>query len=180
MPFLRRQNFRRRSGPRPVISSIKNSVSDLTGIAVATKTVIEIAKAVAAGVYDNLNVTEVVFPSKISRIWCEFWVEGTADITLGTTYSFDGYIWKNPGNNLTEPVPGTQGSSNEKKFIFKTWKGLITNVRTNGGPFYNWKGWIKVPKVYQRMGTDDRFEFVVISTGGAALVCSQFIYKSYT
>ncbi len=166
-----------RGGMRPRVTAIKNSISGLDASAAATKDTIEIAKAVAQGVYNNLNQTEVTHGSHITKIWCELWVEGTADVTLGTTYSFDGYIWKNAGNNLTSPTPGTQGTSNEKRFIFKTWKGLITNVRTNGGPFYTWKGWIHIPKPMQRMATDDRIEMIWIPTGGAALVCNQWIYK---
>ncbi len=135
------------------------------------------AKSVDAAA--NLTATEVTRGSKIFKIWVEFWVEGTADVTIGTTNSIDLYIIKNPGANLTVPTPGTQGTSNEKKFVFKTWKGLIGPSRTNGQPMYNFRGWIKIPKPYQRMGADDNFSLVWISTGVAALVCHQFIYKWY-
>ncbi len=176
MPFRQRGSYGRRpSRLGQVIDSNKNSISRLDGIAAATKTEIDIALTVDAAA--NASAAQVTRGCKIFKFWMEMWVEGTADITLGTTYSFDGYIMKNPGDNLTSPTPGTQGTSNEKKFIFKTWKGLITNVRTNGDPFYMWKGWVKVPKIYQRMGADDTLTLVVISTGGAMLLCTQFIYK---
>lgn len=174
MPYLRRRSRRM---PRAVVTYVKNSVSLLSPAAAAAKTTIEIAKAVSQGVYSNLNVTEVTHGSYIRKIWCEFWVEGTADVTIGTTNSFDAYIWKNTGNNLTAPTPGTQGSSNEKRFIFKTWKGLLGPSRTNGQPFYFFRGWIPVPRSMQRMATDDRIQMVFISTGVASLVCNQWIYK---
>ncbi len=176
MPF-RQRGFSGRRRPRlgTIIDSNKNSISRLDGIVAATKTDLDIVTSVDAAA--NASAAQVTRGSKVFRIWMEFWVEATENITLGVTNSFDGYLIKNPGDNLTTPTPGTQGTSNEKKFIFKTWKGLITPVRTNGGPFYTWKGWIPVPRVYQRMGADDTIQFVVISTGTNMLVCTQVIYK---
>ncbi len=174
---FRQRAFSRRRPTRlgRIIDSNKNSISRLDGIVAATKTELDIAIAVDAAA--NASAAQVTRGCKIFKIWVEFWVEATENITLGVTNSFDGYFIKNPGDNLTTPTPGTQGTSNEKKFIFKTWKGLLTPVRTNGGPYYNWKGWVKIPRVYQRMGADDTITFVVISTGTNMLVCSQFIYK---
>ncbi len=66
----------------------------------------------------------------------------------------DFYILKNPGNNLTPPAPGSTGGSNEKKFIFREWRFMIMRNQDGNMPFH-WEGWIKIPKRYQRMGTDD-------------------------
>ncbi len=114
----------------------------------------------------------------IKAIWLELWIAARATVAVGITQGIDAYIWKNPGDNLTAPVPGTEGTSNEKKFIFKTWKGLIGETST-GHPPYSWKGWIKVPKIYQRMGSNDNIEFVFQSTGVDVLTCQNWIYKWY-
>ncbi len=175
MSFRRRGSFgRRRFGPRPKVSSEKNVVTSFSAGAASAKVGITIAQAVNAA--DNTVTKEVTRDCHIYKIWAELWISATAEVTVGTTNGIDAYIFKNPGTNLTSPVPGTVGSSNEKKFVFKTWKGLI-GARTQGFPAYTWRGWIKVPKVYQRMGTDDLIQFVFQSTGVATIVCNNFIYK---
>ncbi len=174
------RNFRgRRHGNRglgQVIKSNKNIVSSFTAGAAGATVTIDIAKSVDSAAL--ANVTEVNRGSKIFRIWVEFWVYASETDVVGITNGIDMYIWKNPGNNLTPPTPGTEGSSNEKKFLFKVWKGLI-GARTEGSEMYKFRGWIKVPKVYQRMGADDQIEMVFGATGTPALVCSKFVYKYY-
>ncbi len=172
--YGRRSN--RSRGLGQVIKSNKNIVSNFTAGAAGATVTIDIAKSVDSAAL--ANVTEVNRGSKIFRIWLEFWVWASETDVVGITNGIDMYIWKNPGNNLTPPTPGTEGSSNEKKFIFKKWKGLI-GARTEGSPAYTWKGWIKVPRVYQRQGADDQIELVFGATGTPALVCSTTIYKYY-
>ncbi len=166
----------RRSG-FSIINSIKNSVSNLTAGPDGTNTNVNVAIAISNPV--STNATDVLNGSKIFRVWVELWIYATQEIAVGVTNSFDAYFIKNPGNNLTLPTPGTQGTSNEKKFIFKTWKGMI-GARTQGCLPYSWRGWIKIPKIYQRMGTDDRLNFFFVSNGTTSIVCTQFIYKWFT
>ncbi len=174
MPFRQRGFSGRRGFPRPKVSSEKNVITSFTAGAAGAKVGITIAQAVNAA--DNTVTKEVTRDCHIYKIWLELWVSASEAITEGVTTGIDAYLFKNPGSNLVSPVPGTVGSSNEKKFVFKTWKGLIAS-RKEGFPAYTWRGWIKVPKVYQRMGTDDLIQFVFQSTGANALVCSNFIYK---
>ncbi len=116
--------------------------------------------ATADDTHSTATANSVVNGCKIYRIWLELWAYGQ---TAGATNDIiDIYLMKNPGNNLTPPNPGTVGTSNEKKFVFKTWKGLM-GVKSLGGTPYAWKGWIKIPKVYQRMGTDDRLVLIARS-----------------
>lgn len=97
----------------------------------------------------------------------------------GVLNYFDAYLMKNPGDNLTEPLPISQGSSNEKKFIFKTWRAMIMRNQEGNVPFH-WEGWIKIPKRYQRMGTDDTLQWVVTCTAGlTGHQSSSFLYKWY-
>ncbi len=114
----------------------------------------------------------------IKAIWLEIWIYDSALVSVGTTSGIDFYIWKNPGANLTPPIPGTEGTSNEKKFIFKSWKGL-TGARTEGSPPYAWRGWIRVPKRYQRMGSDDNIDLRFNATGASKILCVNLIYKWY-
>lgn len=92
----------------------------------------------------------------------------------------DFYLMKNPGANLTEPAPAAIGSSNEKKFVFKTWRAMIMRNQDGNVP-YHWEGWIRIPKRYQRFGTDDKLTFTIVCTVGLTGHMSLMsIYKWYT
>ncbi len=83
---------------------------------------------------------------------------------------------KNPGANLIPPGVFVMGSSNEKKFIIKQWSAM-TMRNQDGNPPYHWEGWIKIPKRYQRMGTDDRWDIVWATDTLTAHGTLQCIYK---
>ncbi len=178
MVFRRNFNrgFRRRSNLGNIVDSNKNIVSAFTAATAGTKTAILIAEAQDS---PTLAVTQDVERGcSIKAIWIEFWVSATAEAAVGITHGIDMYLFKNPGSNLTSPIPGTEGSSNEKRFIFKVWKGLI-GARTQGFQPYSWKGWIKIPKGKQRMAVNDIWQLVFQSTGVNVLVCHKFVYKWY-
>ncbi len=170
----RRQQRRQRSSLGNIVNSIKNSVDFIDGISAATvvKKTIAIAKDNPATTIQN----EVKRGSLIKAIWLEFWYYGTSP--SNTNDIMDAYVIKNPGNNLTDPDPGTVGTSNEKKFVFREWRGIVGNKSLGGFP-YRWSGWLRIPKRYQRMGTDDILKFVLISPTTGNL-CTKFIYKWYT
>ncbi len=175
MVFQRRR-FNRRSNLGAIINSNKNVVSSFTALASGTKTSVSIADAQDSA---TLAVTQDVERGcAIKAIWVEFWIHATATAADAVTNGIDLYLFKNPGQNLTSPIPGTIGSSNEKKFVFRIWKGLI-GPRSQGFPAYSWRGWIKIPKRYQRMGANDRWQMILQTTGVAAIFCSTFIYKWY-
>ncbi len=91
----------------------------------------------------------------------------------------DLYLMKNPGDNLTPPSPISVGSSNEKKFVFKQWRFMVMRNQDGNTPFH-WEGWIRIPKRYQRMGTDDTFHFAdVVTSGVTGHLSGLFIYKWY-
>ncbi len=165
--------FRRRSGLN-IVDSIKNEVNAIAGISAATNQVTTLVNSVDSPA--TTNASQVKRGSKIFRIWFEFWYYG---LSAGETNDImDAYFMKNPGNNLTPPNPGTVGTSNEKKFIIKEWRGLA-GLKSLGGQPYQWRGWIKIPKVYQRNGTDDRWLFVLRSPTTGNL-CTKFVYKWFT
>ncbi len=91
------------------------------------------------------------------------------------------FIMKNPGFNLTPPNAGTEGSSNEKKYIIKTFQCMAMRNQDGNNPCH-WEGWLKIPRPYQRFGADDVLQIVTRATisGGTGHFTSQFIYKWYT
>jgi len=172
--YSMRRSFNR--GPRPVINSIKNQPNSFSAGIAGTNTFVLIAKAVNTPL--STTATDVSQGCVIKAVWCEFWVYATENLSTTVTSGLDFYLWKNPGANLTAPSPGSVGTSNEKKFVFKSFKGLVGS-RTEGSLPYYWRGWVKIPKIYQRMGTDDLLQLVFLGTGANVLMCSNFIYKWY-
>ncbi len=176
MPGYRRGSYGRR--PRQsfaVVNSIKNIVFAAFGID-ENRTGSVIARAVdtplSASVPDQVSQGCV-----IKAIWVSFDVCGLAG--TGVLNNCFIYMLKDPGANLTPPTPGTEGTSNEKKFIIKSWHAMIMRNQDGNVP-YHWEGWIRIPKRYQRMGTDDiwslQFATTATLTGHAS---AQYIYKWY-
>ncbi len=171
MPYRKRS---RRNYPRSIITSIKNVHNAQFGI-VPTLTTNIFAKAVTAPSPTVAN--DVSHGCIIKAIWAVIDLCGLGG--TGVLNVIDAYLMKNPGNNLTPPLPISQGTSNEKKFIIKTWRFQAMRNQ-DGNPPYHWEGWIKIPKRYQRMGTDDTWSFNVACTAALTGHCSiQALYKWY-
>ncbi len=177
MPYRRRASYGRNRGRSNlvVVNSIKNIVFDSAGID-ATRTGSVIARAVD-------TPASATVPEQVSQgcIIKAFWI--SLDVCgLGGTGVLNNafiYLLKNPGDSLTPPLPGTEGTSNEKKFIVKEWHAMIMRNQDGNVP-YHWEGWIKLPRRYHRMGTDDTWSLQLATT--AALTghfSAQYIYKWY-
>ncbi len=165
--------MRRRNFQRPVINSLKRSTTqvDTTGTSVGT---IEIAKAI-----DNPATsanTHVSNGSIIKAIWLSLDFCGLA--ATGVEQSTSVYLFKNTGANLTAPSPFNVGTSNEKKWVIKEWTQM-TMRNQDGNPPYHWEGWIKIPKRYQRMATDDIWQLVHQVNNAAGHISVGMIYKYY-
>ncbi len=171
MPYKRR-GFSR--GIRPIINSIKNQQLKAVGTTGTAQTLI-IAKAVNAPVSTvDDNVSQGCI---IKAIWVN--VNGCGLGGTGVQNNMNFYIMKNPGNNLTPPAPNAWGTSNEKKFIFRSWQFMIMRNQDGNVPFH-WEGWIRIPKRYQRMGTDDVISLTVVNTAAVTGHFSyEMIYKWY-
>ncbi len=167
-----RRSYRR--GPRPVINSIKNQVEFASG-SLGTVQLVNIAKAVTA---PSPTITdEVSHGSIIKAIYVS--VDGCGLGGTGVLNNMSFYLFKNPGNNLTVPLPISVGSSNEKKFVFRYWHFMIMRNQDGNVPFH-WEGWVPIPKRYQRMGTDDTIQIVFAnSVALTGHISGSFIYKWY-
>ncbi len=169
--------YRRGGSSRKLRLVTINSEKHIVDVAYAlTSTIIAkvIAKAVTAP--SNTVDTDCHRGGTIKAIWIslDFCGLGTSGALVNTAF----YLMKNPGDNLTEPGVFAVGTSNEKKFVIKMWSQM-TMRNQDGNPPYHWEGWIKIPKRYQRMGTDDTWQLVgaiSTSTGHGFANC---IYKEY-
>ncbi len=134
-----------------------------------------VAKAVTAP--SNTVETDCHRGGHIKAIWLSIDFCGLA--AAGVQQDTMVYLIKNPGDNLIEPGVFAYGQSNEKKFIFKTWSQM-TMRNQDGNPPYHWEGWVKVPKRYQRMGTDDTFRLISgQDVAGGGHFFFNAIYKEY-
>ncbi len=159
----------------PIVNSVKNVHNAAFGI-VATITTNTFAKAVVSPSSTVSN--DVGRGCIIKAIWVVLDCCGLAG--TGVLNTFDAYLMKNPGANLTPPLPISQGNSNEKKFIIKSWRSMIMRNQDGNLP-YHWEGWVRIPKNYQRMGTDDTWSFNIACTTAVTGHCSvQAIYKWFT
>ncbi len=175
----RRASYGRRGGSTlgRIIDSNTNHLSLLDASPDGTTSVRTIANTVDSA---TLAVqADVERGCIIKAVWIEFWAQATAVVTTGTTNQFEAYLFKNPGSNLTPPTPGTQGTSNEKKFIMHSWKGLV-GPRIEGYQAYEQRGrWFKIPKRYQRFGANDLLQLIFVFNGVAGLLCQHYVYKWY-
>ncbi len=174
-----RYSMARRGGRRPnrlgsVIDSMKNFVAvdgSLSGTLLTT---------VIAEAQDSAGLAvaaDVERGCKIFRIWYEIDVCGLAG--TGVQNNFDGYFFKNPGQNLTPPAANNYGVSNEKKFIFKSMHAMIMRNQ-DGNDVIRFRGWLKIPRVYQRMGSNDQINFQSVCTAAVTgHISMRFIYKWY-
>ena len=165
----------RNAAPRVVINSIKNTPNFSIGTTGTKDSSTLIAKAVNSP--SSTVANDVSQGCIIKAIYCIF--DGCGLGGTGVLNNMDFYIIKNPGDNLSTPDPRSVGTSNEKKFVFRQWHFMIMRNQDGNTPFH-WEGWIKIPRIYQRMGTDDTFRVAVQNT--AALTghfSSQFVYKWY-
>ncbi len=144
-------------------------------IATATTNVSTIiAKAVTAP--SNTVDTDCHRGGTIKAIWVSIDFCGLA--ATGVLQSTIAYLIKNPGANLTPPGVFAVGTSNEKKFVCKMWSQM-TMRNQDGNPPYHWEGWVKIPKRYQRMGTDDTWEIVMAVSANVGHGYINVIYKEY-
>ncbi len=137
---------------------MKNVVVAQGGLT-STKTATVLAKAVNTPL--STVSTDTSQGCKINNLWLSFDVCGLAG--TGVLNVIDIYLIKSPGDNLTLPSVLAVGTSNEKKFVFRQWRAMSMRNQ-EGNPPYHWEGWIKIPRNYQRMGTDDIIYLVMAST----------------
>ncbi len=169
--------YRRRGSSRKFQMLTVNSEKHIVDSVVATTStnnVQIIAKAVTAP--SNTIDTDCHRGGVIKAIWISLDFCGLGASGLNRPSSV--YLMKNPGNNLTPPGAFAVGTSNEKKFVIRMWSQM-TMRNQEGNPPYHWEGWVKIPKRYQRMGTDDVWNLVFAISSETGHGYYNVIYKEY-
>ncbi len=88
-------------------------------------------------------------------------------------------VYGNPGNNIpfsNIPNPNVVGTSDFKKMVFHQ-EMIMTEKNTTAFPRTLFRGVIKVPRKFQRIGTNDNIKLAFFSPGVNYDLCFQCIYK---
>ena len=168
MPRMFRRGSRR--GLHPVNSRKEIVDSILLAVAAGVTSTVNVATAI-----ENYVGTTGTIEAGSTINWVSLQITYQADGNLGG--ATDWYLAKNPGGNLTLPIPGVTGGDDNKKFIFHEAKGL-NGDRNGGGPNLR-QVVIRIPPRFKRMGVNDVLTLRLRSTV-AYDVCIKAIYKRYS
>ncbi len=161
--------FRRGNDLRP-INSVKNIV-DGTFLTVGAAVITAVRLSKAVNDYQGA-VDEVPIGSKIKSMYFFISVQQQS-----VNSNVDFYIWQNPAEQLTAPVPGATGGNSGRRYILHEEKGL-PGPSNNGSPPHVFRGVIRIPRGRQRQGENDLIELRL--RGAAAYdACVKCIYKFY-
>ncbi len=169
--------FRRSLALRPV-HRIKHVVDSQFAMVAGTKLQTELIKSVDAPVL--ANPTEVETGSKVNGIYLHLEAYATTGAALSNYYMI---VWKNPGDNLTQPVPNTVGTNDNKRFVIHQEMVMLqrepTADSTGGNPRTIFNGVIVIPKGYIRMGPGDTLNMITLAPGVTSDSCVQCHYKEF-
>ncbi len=156
------------------------------------KHVVDIQNAVAAGTQSNQtlaltvdapvlgNPTEVETGSKVNGIYLNIEAYATSSGALSNMYIA---VFKNPGGNLTNPVPNAVGISDDKRFVIHQEMKMLQKEPTadalGGNPRTLFNGVIVIPRGYRRMGPNDIISVSLLAPGVSADFCIQCHYKEF-
>ncbi len=173
MPYRRRASYGRRR-TTGIVNSITNRFNAAFGVTGTTASVV-ISKAVNTPL--STVQTDVSQGCIIKAIYVS--IDGCGLGGTGVLNNLDFYLFKSVGDNLTPPAPISAGASNEKRFIIKFWHFMIMRNQDGNTPFH-WEGWVRIPKKYQRMATDDTWRLVhACSATLTGHMSFNMIYKWY-
>ncbi len=167
--------YRSRMALRPIqrIKHVVDSSATLTAAASFGSTII---LAVDAPVL--ANTTEVVTGSKIYGIYLKIVVASNQATEVGAIPNVYLAVFKNPGGNLSNPVPNAVGASDDKRFVIHQEMSMVTN-QVSAAPTVLFNGVIKIPKGYSRFGPNDKLQILLLSPAIDITLCIQVHYKEF-
>ncbi len=116
--------------------------------------------------------------SKINGFYIRF-EAASNEATVAGIPNFYFYMWKNPGGNLTRPVPNAVGPNDNKRFVIHQEMTMIENKGQGSNARTVFNGVIAVPKGMRRMGPADLWEIVFLCPAINTANCVQIHYKEF-
>jgi len=166
--LMKMARFSRRLHP---VNTIKHIVDRQGGLTVDTQAAEQLAVTVDDPATASSN--EVNVGSHINGIYLNVQCAATSTAALANIYMI---VVKNPGNNITFPKGNVVGGSDERKFVIHQ-EMIMTEKNTTAIPRTLFKGVLKIPGSYSRMGIKDRIQIYLLSPGVTYDYCVQCIYK---
>jgi len=174
--------LRRALAIRPV-NSVKHVVDVVTNALGTLIATVDLARVVDSPVFTAVDQIHV--GSAIKAIFLN--IQAITIVTVSTGKpSLYMYVLKNPANeiNTTNMNPDQVGSNQRRKFVIHQEMLMLSKNSADNFPRTLFKGVVRIPQRYQRMGIDDRLQVVLgwsqsVDGGATADICLQSIYKEF-
>ncbi len=156
------------------VNTVKHVVDRQRGIIAATpdKNDIVIGNANPA----TGNDSEVNIGAHVKSVFLNVQVAATSTAALANIYMM---IYGNPGANIADsnvPNANVVGASDFRKMVFHQ-EMIMTEKNTTAFPRTLFRGVIKIPRKFARIGVNDRISLQFFSPGVSYDLCFQCIYK---
>ncbi len=122
--------------------------------------------------------SEVETGCKVNGIYLRVEIASNEAFDSGAIPNVYMIVTKNPGGNITVPVPNLVGSNDNKRFVIHQEMVMIENA-IGGNPRTLFNGVIVIPKGYQRFGPNDQLTVSFLSPAINIAVCLQVHYKEF-
>ncbi len=165
--------FRRGMYLRPV-NTVKHVIDQQDGIAIAAKSPTDIIRGKEQPVLANR--AEVNVGAHVKSFFLNVQIAASSTAALANLYFI---IYGNPGNNIgagSIPAANAVGVSDFKKQVFHQ-EMLMTEKNTTAFARTMFRGVIKIPRKFQRIGFEDAITISFFAPGVTFDVCWQAIYK---
>ncbi len=165
---------RRRNYLRPV-NTLKHVIDNQGGLIGGTQAFVDIVTGKDNPVFAS-NPEACSIGSHVRSIFLNIQVAATGTASLANVYF---YIYGNPGGNIgTGQVPNGNvvGTSEFRKMVFHQ-EMMMTEKNTTAFPRTLFRGVIKIPRKFNRIGADDKITIALFSPGVNYDYCFQCIYK---
>ncbi len=170
--------FRRSRGMalRPInrIKHVVDQSATLAAAAVLTTTIAGATDTPTLGVESSVETG-----CKINGFYIRAEIASNEAIDLGAIPNVYFYVWKNPGGNLTRPVPNLVGGNDNKKWVIHQEMTMIENKGQGSNARTIFNGVVVVPKGMRRMAPNDVWQLVFLCPALDIAVCTQVHYKEF-
>ncbi len=165
--------FRSRNMALRPINRIKHVFDVQAGLVAGTTSVDIPIQATDTPTLGATNSVET--GSKVHAIYLKVEVNATTSAALPNCYLI---VFKNPGGNLTRPVPNVVGASDNKKYVIHQ-EMVMLQQQDGSNPRTLFNGVISIPRGYQRNGPNDLLSIHLLAPGVTINYCIQCHYKEF-
>ncbi len=168
--------YRRMGNIRPV-NRIKHVVD--TSATLGANTNLPLILATATDTPTLAVTTSVETGCRINGFYIRFEAASNEAIDLGAIPNFYFIVWKDVGQNLTQPNANAVGASDVKRFVIHQEMTMLENKGQGSNARTIFNGVVVIPKGMRRMAPNDRWNVAVLCPALNTAVCMQAHYKEF-